>query len=252
MIALRSPRELDRMRESGAVVAAIIDQLVTLAKEEVTTGELDAAAERLMKEAGAVSASRGYHGYPAHICTSINEEIVHGIPGPRKLKSGDILSIDVCLEFGGFFADVAKTVAVGEVDEEKKLLIAAAKEALDGGIEQARQGNRLFDISHAIEETGRKNGFSVVRKFTGHGIGRRMHEEPQIPNYGKPHTGPKILGGMTFAIEVMLHAGTHRVIILDDDWTAVTADGRPAAHFEHTIAVTPEGPEVLTCPRSSQ
>lgn len=252
MIALRSPRELDKMRKSGGVAAAILEKLVTMAREGVETGELDAAAERLMQEAAAVSASRGYHGYPAHVCTSINEEVVHGIPGPRRLRWGDILSIDVCLELEGFFADVAETVAVGEVDGEKELLIATAKEAIEAGIERARPGNRLHDISHAIEETARKNGFSVVRKFTGHGIGRQMHEEPQIPNYGKPHTGPKILAGMTFAIEAMLNAGTHRVVILDDEWTAVTADGRPSAHFEHTIAVTAEGAEVLTCPRNSR
>lgn len=252
MIALRSPRELDKMRKSGAVAAALVEKLVSMVREGLTTGELDAEARRFMKEAGAVSASRGYHGYPAHICTSINEEIVHGIPGPRKLSSGDILSIDVCLELDGFFADMARTVVVGEVDEEKKLLLAAGREALKAGIEQARPGNRLFDISHVIEETARKNGFSVVRRFTGHGIGRQMHEEPQIPNYGKPHTGPKILPGMTFAIEPMLNAGTHRVIVLNDDWTAVTADGRPSAHFEHTIAVTAEGPEVLTCLRNRQ
>jgi len=252
VIALRSPRELDKMRKSGAVAAAIMERLVSMVGDGITTGELDAEAKRLMKEAGAVSASRGYHGYPAYICTSINEEIVHGIPGPRKLASGDILSIDLCLEFDGFFADLATTVVVGEVDEEKKLLLAAGKEALEAGIEQAVPGNRLFDISHAVEERARKSGFAVVRRFTGHGIGRQMHEEPQIPNYGKPHTGPKILPGMTFAIEPMLNAGTHRVILLDDGWTAVTADGRPSAHFEHTIAVTAEGPEVLTCLRKRQ
>jgi len=252
VIPLKSPREIDKMRRSGALAAGIMETLVGMVGEGVTTAELDAEAERLMKEGGAASASRGYHGYPAHICTSVNEEIVHGIPGPRELKSGDIVSIDVCLELDGFFADLAKTMHVGEVDGEKKQLIAAAKESLEAGIEQARLGNRLFDISHAIEETARRNGFSVVRRFTGHGIGRRMHEEPQIPNYGKPHTGPKILRGMTFAIEAMLNAGTHRAIILDDDWTAVTADDRPSAHFEHTVAVTAEGLEILTCPRNSQ
>ncbi len=251
MIALRSPRELAKMRRSGAVAGAILEELVAVIKEGVTTGQLDAAAERLMNDAGAVSASRGYHGYPAHICTSINEQIVHGIPGPRELKSGDIVSIDVCIQVDGFYADVASTVAVGQVNGEKKKLIAAANEALLAGIEQARPGNRLFDISHAIEETARKHGFSVVRKFTGHGIGKQMHEEPQIPNYGKPHTGPKILPGMVFAIEAMLNAGTHRVIILDDDWTAVTADRRPSAHFEHTVAVTADAPEVLTCPKNN-
>jgi len=167
------------------------------------------------------------------------------------LEPGDIVSIDLCLRLDGFFADIAKTVPVGQVDGEKKLLISVAREALEASIEQARHGNRLFDISHAIEETARKNGLSVVRKFSGHGIGTQMHEEPQIPNYGKPHTGPKLLPGMTFAIEAMLNAGTPRVIILDDDWTAVTADGRPSAHYEHTVAITAEGPEVLTCPRNS-
>jgi len=251
MIPLKSPKELDKMRRSGALAAEIMEELTGMVAEGITTGQLDAEAGRLMREAGAVSASRGYRGYPAHICTSVNEEIVHGIPGPRKLKAGDIISLDVCLELDGYFADLAKTIAVGEVDGEKKELTSAASEALEAGIQQARPGNRLFDVSHAIEERARKSGFSVVRKFTGHGIGRRMHEEPQIPNYGKPHTGPRILPGMTFAIEAMLNAGTHRVIILDDEWTAVTADGRPSAHFEHTVAVTGEGPEVLTCQRSN-
>jgi methionyl aminopeptidase len=252
VIALRSPRETEKMRKSGALAAKVLDGLVGMVQEGVTTEQLDAAAEKLMRDSGAVSASRGYRGYPAHICTSINEQIVHGIPGPRELKQGDIVGIDVCLELDGFFGDVAKTVAVGEVDKEKERLIAAAKQALEAGIEQARPGNRVHDISHAIEEVARTNGFSVVRKFTGHGIGRRMHEEPQIPNYGKPHTGPKILPGMMFAIEAMLNAGTHRVIILEDEWTAVTADSRPSAHFEHTVAVTVKGPEVMTCLRNNQ
>lgn len=252
MIALRSPRELDRMRKSGAAAAAVIESLNSMVREGITTAELDSAAERFMKEHGAVSASRGYHGYPAHICISVNEEIVHGIPGPRELRSGDIVGLDVCLQVDGFFADVARTVGVGEVDDEKRRLMAAASEALEKGIEQARSGNRLYDISYAIQETARRNGFSVVRKFTGHGIGREMHEEPQIPNYGRPHTGPKILFGMVFAIEAMLNAGTHRVRILDDGWTAVTSDGRGSAHFEHTIAVTEEGPEVLTWLKNSQ
>jgi len=252
VIPLKSPREVARMRESGAVAAAIMDELVGMVREGITTGELDAHAEKLMRDAGAVSASRGYRGYPAHICISVNEQVVHGIPGPRKLKSGDIVSLDVSLQLDGYCADLARTVAVGEVDGEKRSLMAAAKEALEAGIAQAQPGNRLFDISHAIEETARRNKFSVVRRFTGHGIGREMHEEPQIPNYGKPHTGPKMLTGMTFAIEAMLNAGTHRVNVLDDDWTAVTADGRPSAHFEDTVAITAEGPEVLTCRKSNQ
>jgi len=252
VIPLRSPREIEKLRRSGGVAAAVLEELAAMVQEGVATADLDAAAERLMKECGAVSASRGYRGYPAHVCTSVNEEIVHGIPGPRKLKSGDIVSIDVCVRVDGYYGDLARTVAVGEVDREKRNLVSAAREALEGAIEQARPGNRLFDISHAIEERARKSGFSVVRKFTGHGIGRQMHEEPQIPNHGRPHTGPKILPGMIFAIEAMLNAGTHRTVILDDDWTAVTADGRPSAHFEHTVAVTAEGPEVLTCPRNNR
>jgi methionyl aminopeptidase len=251
VIPLKSPREIAKMRESGAVTAAIMDELLRMVQGGITTGELDALAERLMREAGAVSASRGYRGYPAHICASINEEVVHGIPGPRKLDSGDIISIDVSLHLDGYYADMARTVPVGNVDEEKRNIIAAAKEAVQAGIAQAKPGNRLFDISHVIEEIARKNRFSVVRKFTGHGIGREMHEEPQIPNYGKPHTGPKILVGMTFAIEAMLNAGTHRVVVLDDDWTAVTADGRPSAHFEDTVAIMAEGPEVLTCRKNN-
>jgi methionyl aminopeptidase len=252
VIPLRSPREIESLKKSGAAAAMILEKLVAMVAEGVTTADLDAEAGRLIKELGATSASRGYHGFPAHICTSVNEEIVHGIPGPRKLKSGDIISVDVCVEVDGYYGDVARTVLVGEVDEEKRKLVIAAKEALDRAIEQARPGNRLFDISHAIEETARKGGYSVVRKFTGHGIGRQMHEEPQIPNYGRPHTGPKILPGMVLAVEAMLNAGTHRAIVLEDNWTAVTADGRPSAHFEHTVAVTADGPEILTCPRNSQ
>ncbi len=251
MIPLRSPREIEKLRHSGALAAEILQELVAMARDGVTTAELDSAAARLMKESGATSASKGYHGYPGHVCTSVNEEIVHGIPGPRELKSGDIISIDVCVRVDGYYGDVAATVGVGHVDQEKNNLMAAAKDALNASIAQARPGNRLFDISHAIESAARQSGFSVVRKFTGHGIGRQMHEEPQIPNYGKPRTGPKILPGMIFAIEAMLNAGTYRAIILDDEWTAVTADGRPSAHFEHTVAVTAEGPEVLTCPRNS-
>lgn len=252
MIPLRSPKEIESLKKSGAAAAMILERLVAAVAEGVTTADLDEEAGRLMKEMGAVSASRGYHGFPAHICTSVNEEIVHGIPGSRKVKSGDIITLDVCVHVEGYYGDVAKTVIVGDVDKEKRDLVIAAKDALDNAIEQARPGNRLFDISHAIEETARNGGYSVVRKFTGHGIGRQMHEEPQIPNYGRPHTGPKILPGMVFAIEAMLNAGTHRAVVLEDNWTAVTADGRPSAHFEHTVAVTANGPEILTCPRNSR
>lgn len=252
MIPLRSPREIESLKKSGAAAVMILEKLVATVAEGVTTADLDAEAGRLMSEIGAVSASRGYHGFPAHICTSINEEIVHGIPGTRRVKSGDIISLDVCVQVDGYYGDVARTVFVGDVDKEKRDLVAAAKDALDKAIEQARPGNRLFDISHAIEETARKGGYSVVRKFTGHGIGRQMHEEPQIPNYGRPHTGPKILPGMVFALEAMLNAGTHRAVVLEDNWTAVTADGRPSAHFEHTVAVTANGPEILTCPRNNR
>lgn len=252
MIPLKSPREIESLRKSGAAAAMILEKLVAAVSEGITTADLDAEAGRLMKEIGAVSASRGYHGFPAHICASVNEEIVHGIPGARKVTSGDIIGIDVCVQVDGYYGDVARTVLVGDVEKEKRDLVAAAKDALDHAIEQARPGNRLFDISHAIEETARKGGYSVVRKFTGHGIGRQMHEEPQIPNYGRPHTGPKIAPGMVFAIEAMLNAGTHRAIVLEDNWTAVTADGRPSAHFEHTVVVTANGPEILTCPRNSR
>jgi methionyl aminopeptidase len=217
----------------------------------ITTGELDLIADRMISEAGAKAAFKGYRmrnqrPYPASICSSVNDEIVHGIPGPRALKEGDIVGVDVGVVFRGFVGDAARTYAVGEVSEAAKKLLRVTNESLYKGIEQALVGNRLFDISHAIQMHVESNGFSVVRDFVGHGVGRNMHEAPQVPNYRGVGFNPRLEAGMTLALEPMVNAGDWRIKLLDDEWTAVTADGSLSAHFEHSIAVTRQGPLILS------
>jgi methionyl aminopeptidase len=246
MIILKSEREINYLRDAGRVVAETLVEVKKAVKPEITTLELDKIAEKYIKGRGAIPAFKGYHGFPGNICTSVNEEVVHGIPGLRKLKNGDNVSIDIGAVINGYNGDAAITVAVGEVDAELQQLLDVTEESLYKGIEQAVVGNRLSDISHAVQTYSEKHGYGVVRDYVGHGIGRSMHEDPQIPNYGIPGRGPRLKSGMTLAIEPMINRGTYEVKTLDDGWTVVTQDGKRSAHFEHTIAITGDKPEILT------
>lgn len=246
MIILKSEREINYLRDAGKIVAETLAEVKKAVKPEVTTQELDQIAEKYIKSKGAIPAFKGYHGFPGNICTSVNEEVVHGIPGLRKLKTGDNVSIDIGTVINGYYGDAAITVPVGEVDSEVSNLLKVTEESLQKGIEQAIVGNRLSDISHAVQVYAESHGYGVVRDYVGHGIGRNMHEDPQIPNYGAPGRGPRLKPGMTLAIEPMINMGTHEVRTLGDGWTVVTADNKRSAHFEHTIVVTPDGPEILT------
>lgn len=246
MIPLKSKEELEMMKKSGQILTRIMRKLIDFIDRDVTTKELDQLAEELMRKENVVSAFKGYRNFPASICTSINAEIVHGIPSERKLKDGDIISLDLGISYEGYFSDAAVTVAVGKVDSGVKKLIEVTKSALSEGIKKARVDNHLYDISHAIQNFVERRNFSVVRDFVGHGIGLSLHEEPQIPNFGQPHEGPLLVSGMVFAIEPMVNMGGWESKILDNGWTAVTKDGRPSAHFEHTVAITEEGPKILT------
>lgn len=246
MIFLKSDRELDYMRDAGKIVAKAHRELAKATKPEVTTQELDTLAENIITSEGAEPAFKGYHGFPATICASVNEEVVHGIPGLRKLKNGDIVSIDIGAIINGYYGDAAQTNPVGEIDAQLQNLLDVTEQSLAKGIEQAVINNRISDISHSIQEFVENNGYSVVRDYVGHGIGKNMHEEPQIPNFGKPGRGPRMHEGVTLAIEPMVNMGTYHVETLEDDWTVVTKDRKPSAHFEHTVAVTEDGPEILT------
>jgi methionyl aminopeptidase len=247
VIVCRSAAELDRMRAANQLVARILAALAHAASAGVTTADLDALAERLVREAGAEPAFKGYRGYPATLCVSINQEVVHGIPSAaRTLQPGDIVSLDMGVKLGGFYGDSAVTVAVGEIPDTTRELLRVTQEALERAIAQVKVGGRLSDIGHAVQAWVEAHGFSVVREFVGHGIGERLHEEPQIPNYGQPGRGPKLAEGMVLAIEPMVAMGNPDVKVLGDGWTAVTKDGSLAAHFEHTVAVTAAGPLVLT------
>ncbi|WP_425059830.1 Methionine aminopeptidase 1 [Sporomusa carbonis] len=246
MIILKSQRELNYLRDAGRIVAETLNEVKKAVKPDVTTLELDRIAEQYIRSRGAVPAFKGYHGFPGNICTSVNEEVVHGIPGLKRLKNGDNVSIDIGAIINGYCGDAAITVPVGEVDAEVEKLIEVTEQSLYKGIEQAVAGNRLGDISHSIQTYAEGHGYGVVRDFVGHGIGRNMHEDPQVPNYGLPGRGPRLKSGMTLAIEPMINAGTHEVKTLSDNWTVVTADGKYSAHFEHTIAITADGPEILT------
>lgn len=246
MIILKSQRELSYLRDAGQIVAETLIEVKKAVKPDVTTLELDRIAEQYIKSRGAVPAFKGYQGFPGNICTSVNEEVVHGIPGLKRLKDGDNVSIDIGAIINGYCGDAAITAPVGEVDAEVKKLIEVTEQSLYKGIEKAMAGSRLSDISHSIQDYAEGHGFGVVRDLVGHGIGRNIHEDPQIPNYGLPGRGPRLKPGMTLAIEPMINAGTHEVKTLNDNWTVVTADGKRSAHFEHTIAITDDGPEILT------
>jgi methionyl aminopeptidase len=247
VIVCRSVAELERMRAAGRLVGDVLAELASKVAPGLTTADLDEIAEKMIADAGAAAAFKGYHGYPATICASINDEVIHGIPsGRRVLQEGDIVSIDVGASLGGYFGDSAVTLPVGHVSEEAAALLRVTEEALYKAIEHARPGGRVSDISHAVQRHVEAYGFSVVREFVGHGIGQRMHEEPQVPNYGEPGRGPRLAEGMVLAIEPMVNAGTAGVKVLADGWTAVTRDKSLSAHFEHTVAVTAEGPRILT------
>lgn len=248
MIILKSDREIKYMRDAGRIVAETLAEIKKAVRPEITTLELDQLAEDYIKSCGARPAFKGYHGFPGNICASVNEQVVHGIPGLRKLKNGDTVSIDIGTVINGYHGDAAMTLPVGEIDDEVKKLLKVTEESLHKGIEQAIAGNRLSDISHAVQTYAENHGYGVVRDYVGHGIGRNMHEDPQVPNYGIPGHGPRLKPGMTLAIEPMINMGTHAVNVLNDGWTVVTADGKPSAHFEHTIVITPDGPEILTRP----
>jgi methionyl aminopeptidase len=247
VIVCRSKSELERMREAGRLVGEVLTALAAHVAPGVSTGDLDALAEKRILQSGATPAFKGYHGYPASICVSINEEVIHGIPsGRRLLREGDIVSIDVGASLDGYFGDSAVTLPVGQVSETAATLLRVTEEALFKAIERVRPGGRVSDIGHAVQRHIEAYGFSVVREFVGHGIGQRMHEEPQIPNYGEPGRGPRLTEGMVLAIEPMVNAGKAAVKVLADGWTAVTRDGSPSAHFEHTVAVTAGEPWILT------
>ncbi|HBW34746.1 type I methionyl aminopeptidase [Desulfosporosinus sp. BICA1-9] len=246
MIELKNANQLELMRNAGRIVAETLELVREYAKPGVTTLELDRIAENFIRAQGAIPAFKGYNGFPATLCTSVNEQVVHGIPSLRYLDSGDIISIDCGAHKDGFFGDAAVTLAIGEVDEDIQTLLKVTQESLMLGISQARIGNRLYDVSHAVQKHVEANKFSVVRDYVGHGIGRAMHEDPQIPNFGKPGRGPRLEVGMALAIEPMVNMGTHEVQTLKDRWTVVTKDNRPSAHFEHTVAITENGPEILT------
>lgn len=247
MIVCRSESEIARMLSANQLVADVLAAVEATVAEGVSTMDLDVMAERLVREGGAEPAFKGYRGFPATLCTSINEEVVHGIPSTtRVLQRGDVLSIDMGVKLGGYYGDSAVTVTVGEVPQKTRDLLTVTRESLERAIEKVQVGARLSDVSHAVQEWVERHGFSIVREFVGHGIGEKLHEEPQIPNYGAPGRGPKLAAGMVLAIEPMVAMGRPETKVLADGWTAVTRDRSIAAHFEHTVAVTAGGPLVLT------
>jgi methionyl aminopeptidase len=246
VIVCKSPSEIERMRVANALVADVLAELAERAAPGVTTAELDARAEALVRKAGAEPAFKGYRGYPASLCASVNEQVVHGIPSDRPLSEGDIVSLDMGVKLNGFYGDSAVTVPIGTVEPAVLTLLRITQEALEKGIAQVRVGARVSDIGHAIQRHVEAGGFSVVREFVGHGIGAALHEDPQIANYGEPGHGPRLAEGMVLAIEPMVNMGKPAVRVLSDGWTAVTRDGSLSAHFEHTVAVTKGGALVLT------
>jgi methionyl aminopeptidase len=247
MIVCRSAAELEQMREAGRLVGEVLSELAAAVAPGVSTADLDDLAEKRIRQAGATPAFKGYHGYPATICASINDEVIHGIPsGRRVLNEGDIISIDVGASLDGYFGDSAVTLPVGQISESAASLLRVTEESLYKAIGSAKAGKRVSDIGHAVQKHVEAYGFSVVREFVGHGIGQKMHEEPQIPNYGEPGHGPRLAEGMVLAIEPMVNAGTAAVKVLADGWTAVTRDKSLSAHFEHTVAVTAGEPWILT------
>src|ERR1043165_7190924 len=246
MIIGKSKRELEKMRAAGQLVGHVLAHLRPLVEPGVTRMEIDRAAEQMIRDAGSLPTFKGYNGFPYSICASVNEQIVHGFPSDYVLKEGDIFSLDCGVTLEGFVGDTATTVPVGNVDEEKLRLIRVTEECLERAIKQCYAGNHLGDIGWAVQQHAEANGYSVVRDYVRHGIGRKMHEDPQIPNYGRPGLGAKIKAGYVFAVEPTLNQGTHFTKVLKDGWTVVTLDGKPSAHAEHTIAITEDGPEVLT------
>ncbi len=248
MIVLKTEQEIGYMRAAGRIVGQTLELIKKAISPGITTQELDHIAEQFIRRAGGVPAFKGYCGFPASICSSINEQVVHGIPGPRPLKEGDVISIDIGVKLNRYYGDAAITVPVGEVDPEILKLLSVTEQALHKGIEQAVKGNRLSDISHAVQLHAESFGYGVVRDYVGHGIGQRMHEDPQIPNYGPPGRGPLLKSGMTLAIEPMINCGSPDVEVLADDWTVVTVDRKVSAHFEHTVAITEGEPVILTLP----
>lgn len=247
MIVLKTPVEIEVMREAGRVTATALRLVGEAVKPGVTTRELDTIAEEYIRSEKAKPAFLGYHGFPATLCTSINDQVVHGIPGSTVLREGDVLSVDCGAVVDGYFGDAALTFPVGEVSASAAALLDATRRSLDAGIAKARPNMRLYDIGSAVQQVAEGAGFSVVREYVGHGIGRAMHEEPQIPNFGQAGKGPQLKPGMVFAIEPMINAGGYEVRSLADGWTVVTVDGAMSAHFEHTVAITEDGPVILTC-----
>ncbi|GBE03971.1 methionine aminopeptidase 1 [bacterium BMS3Abin09] len=246
MIVLKSEDEIKKMAEACRIVAEVLEGMKKNVSPGITTKELDEIAESYIIAKGARPAFKGYRGYPSTVCASVNEQVVHGIPSVKKLKNGDIISIDVGVHYNGFYGDAAVTLPVGSISKQAQKLLTATENALNAGIEKAVVGNRLSDISSTVQDYVELEGFSVVRTFVGHGIGRELHEEPQIPNYGRPGEGPKLLEGMTLAIEPMVNAGGWEVNILKDGWTAITKDGSLSAHFEHTVVITNNSQSILT------
>jgi len=246
MITMKSAREIEIMRRSGKITSAVLAMLLKTAKPGMTLREVDRLAEKGIRERGGIPTFKGYHGYPASICASVNEVVVHGIPGNQVLKDGDILSIDIGTTFEGYVSDTAATVALGNVSVEAKRLLRVTQEALMLGVAAMQQGNRLSDIGHAVQSHAEAHGYGVVRALVGHGVGTKMHEEPQVPNWGEAGKGIVLRPGLVLAIEPMITEGTYDVETLKDGWTVVTADGKLAAHFEHTIALTDGGPRILT------
>jgi len=246
LITIKTKEEIEKIRKANQIVAFTLNELSKIVKPGITTIELDRLAEKIIRDKGATPAFKGYRGFPASLCASVNEEVVHGIPKKRKLKEGDIISLDLGSCLNGYYGDAAITLPVGRVDEKATLLMRVTKEALYKGIEKARVGNHLYDISFAIQQWAESHGFSVVRDFVGHGIGRQLHEDPKVPNYGLPNRGPLLKEGMVIAIEPMINEGRWEVKVLNDGWTVVTIDGKRSAHFEHTIAITNDGPKILS------
>ena len=246
MITIKSEREIELMREAGKMVSMTHQYLKNFIKPGITTKELDRLAEEYIRKMGGVPTCKGYEGFPATLCTSVNDTVVHGIPDNYKLKDGDIITIDMVIGYKGYQGDAAWTYAVGEISDDKKYLMEHTEKALYEGVKQVKPGNRIGDISNAVEEYANKHHLGVVKELCGHGIGRDMHEDPEVPNYGTKGTGPKLREGMVICIEPMLNLGTADIYMLDDEWTIKTDDGKPAAHYEHTILVTKDGYEILT------
>ena len=246
MIILKTRREIEIMKKAGRLVAQSHELVRKNIKPGVTTKELDRLVEDFLRSNNAIPTFKGYNGFPFSICASVNEEVVHGFPSERKLMAGDIISVDIGATFEGYVGDSAKTFIVGDVDEEKKHLVEATKQCFYEGIKFAKVSYRLSDISHAIQQYAESQGLSVVRDYVGHGVGKKMHESPQVPNFGKPNKGPRLQEGMVLAIEPMINTGVYNVKVLENGWTVVTVDGKPSAHYEHTVAITDGEPELLT------